>query len=214
MTDLTHDLTTGAPEATPDKINLQTFLKGSYRENKVFLNVGCGPKTTPVQFPIFQDTSWREVRLDIDPDLEPDVLASISDMSMIEDGTADAIYSCHNMEHLFYHEVAPALQEFLRILKPGGFICVIVPDIEAAARDIACNFKMEEGSYESPAGPIAPIDMLYSYRAFTASGNIFMTHKTGFTKYNMYQHLLRAGFKSGQVWDGNYNVYTLAYKGV
>lgn len=48
--------------------------------------------------------------------------------------TFDAVYHCHLLEHLD-REVAPAfLQECHRVLKPGGILRVVVPDLEKLAR--------------------------------------------------------------------------------
>jgi predicted SAM-dependent methyltransferase len=36
----------------------------------------------------------------------------------------DALYSSHNIEHVFAHEVVPTLKEFRRVLKPDGFVVI------------------------------------------------------------------------------------------
>jgi len=43
------------------------------------------------------------------------------DMPAVADGSVDAIYSSHNIEHLYPDEIPVALKEFLRVLKPEGF---------------------------------------------------------------------------------------------
>jgi hypothetical protein len=40
----------------------------------------------------------------------------------------------------------------------------------------------EASAYTAPAGPIAPLDILYGHRASMARGNLFMAHRCGFTQ--------------------------------
>ena len=49
------------------------------------LHVGCGRQTKARTTPGFQGREWTEVRLDIDPTVEPDIVASITNMSSIPD---------------------------------------------------------------------------------------------------------------------------------
>jgi len=44
---------------------------------------------------------WKEIRLDIDPANAPDILGTMLDMPAVADGSVDAIYSSHNIEHLY-----------------------------------------------------------------------------------------------------------------
>ncbi|QCQ21343.1 hypothetical protein [Desulfoglaeba alkanexedens] len=53
-----------------------------------------------------------------------------------------------------------------------------------------------ETAYQSPAGPIAPIDMIYGHRASIARGNHFMAHKCGFTMDSLVQSFKQAGFET------------------
>ena len=46
------------------------------------------------------------------------------------DGSVEAIFSSHVFEHLFRGEVASLIAECFRVLKPGGIIRVVVPDLE------------------------------------------------------------------------------------
>ena len=84
--------------------------------------------------------------MDIDPRNAPDYVASICDMSgVIEDGSFDAIWSSHCIEHLHDHEVLPALREFKRILKEDGFAIVACPkDIRHINR---CGWRLLAGGW-------------------------------------------------------------------
>ena len=50
---------------------------------------------------------------------------------MVEDGTAELIYACHVLEYFDRVEVKTVLQEWYRVLKPGGVLRVAVPDFSA-----------------------------------------------------------------------------------
>lgn len=68
---------------------------------KTFLHVGPGSKTKSQTTEEFSNPGWEELRLDIDPEVEADILGSIQDMSQVDDKTVDAIYSSHNLEHVY-----------------------------------------------------------------------------------------------------------------
>ena len=101
-------------------------------------------------------------RLDIDPAVQPDVIGTMTDMAAVASESVDAIFSSHNIEHLYPHEVPLALKEFLRVLKPDGFFVVTCPDLQSVCALVAQG-KLTEAAYQSPAGPIAAIDILYGH---------------------------------------------------
>ena len=70
----------------------------------------------------YASPEWREVRLDIDPNTEPDIIGSITDMKAITNSCVDAVFSSHNIEHVYAHEVQAVLNEFLRVVKPEGTV--------------------------------------------------------------------------------------------
>ncbi len=159
------------------------------------LHVGCGPNSKRDTTPAFDTPLWQEIRLDINPDVQPDVVGTMLDMQAVPDASIDAIYSSHNIEHLYPHDVPRALSEFLRVLKPDGFAVITCPDLQAAAALIAED-KLTDAAYQSPAGPIAPIDMLYGHRPDMARGNLYMAHRCGFTERVLVGTLLAASFAS------------------
>ena len=56
--------------------------------------------------------------------------------------------------------------------------------------------KLTEPAYHSPAGPIAPLDILYGYRPSMQAGNLYMAHRCGFTQRVLIATLQAAGFAS------------------
>lgn len=159
----------------------------------VFLHVGCGRNTKARTTAAFNTAAWRECRLDIDSAVQPDIVGTMTDMQAVADQSMDAVYSSHNIEHLYPHEVPIALAEFRRVLKPDGFAVITCPDLQAVAELVAQD-KLVEPAYRSPAGPIAPLDMLYGHRPALARGNLFMAHRTGFTLSSLMASFRDAGF--------------------
>jgi SAM-dependent methyltransferase len=175
-------------------MNAMTLLAEAPPTLRTVLHVGCGmadPRKLPSAF--FAPGAWREVRLDIDPGVSPDIIGSITDMAVVESGSVDAVWSAHNLEHLFAHEVPLALAEFRRVLRPEGFALVTVPDLQRAAELVAQD-RLAEPAYISPAGPIAPLDMLFGHGAAIAAGNHYMAHRTGFSARTLEAALRGAGF--------------------
>lgn len=149
------------------------------------LNLGSG---------LQQIAGWTAV--DIDPDLHPDVVASIEELPF-EDNSVDEIYASHVLEHVKYD--SPALSEWLRVLKPGGICTVIVPDL------IQTYYLWRHGMVWGPYN--LPIDEAYMNAvafgartlaeripegAFTEIGH---EHKQVFIFDMLVQQMLKAGFE-------------------
>ena len=161
---------------------------------KTFLHVGCGyqNKSTCLGF---NNDNWKEIRLDIDKNVNPDIVGTLTDMKLVETGSVDAVYSSHNIEHIFPHEVPIALREFYRVLKEDGIVVVTCPDIQSAGEAIAQD-KLFEMLYDSSMGPVTAHDILYGHRETTADGNVFMIHKGGFTYSTLDRAFKKAGFQA------------------
>jgi hypothetical protein len=87
------------------------------------------------------------------------------------------------------------MAEFKRVLKPDGFVVMTCPDLQSVCAVIAED-KLTDTLYTSPAGPIAPVDIVFGYRAAIAAGNIFMAHRCGFTQKVLAGQFRAAGFLS------------------
>jgi predicted SAM-dependent methyltransferase len=60
---------------------------------------------------------------------EADLKADAKDLSMFDDGSIDYIESHHMIEHLSFADTESALEEWHRVLRPGGLLVVSCPDI-------------------------------------------------------------------------------------
>ena len=181
---------------------------------KTLLNVGCGWSNIS-KLKGFNNDNWKEIRFDIDKNVNPDIVGTLTDMKLVETGSLDAIYSSHNIEHIYPHEVLIALKEFYRVLKDDGIVVITCPDLQAVCELVAKD-KLLEPFYESPAGPISPIDILYGHREAIAKGHEYMAHKGGFTYSSLNSSFFTAGFKArygGRVQEGEeYNLFLVAFK--
>jgi predicted SAM-dependent methyltransferase len=177
---------------------------------KRMLNAGSGPGPAGRIGRMIKEQRWDEVRLDIDPKVKPDVVGSITELDLsFRPQSFDAVWSSHVLEHLYAHEVYPALRQFFRVLKPDGFALIMSPDLEAVARYIV-NHGIASVAYESPAGPIRPLDMLYGHSRAIEEGHFHMAHRTGFTAERLGNLLLSAGFSTVSTRTENFEICALA----
>lgn len=196
-----------SPSPTPD-----ASAPAPPTNRKIVLNVGCGYPLRQKLHPHFHGPQWREIRLDLDPAVRPDIVCSITDMTPVSANAVDAIWSSHNLEHLQRHEVPAALAEFSRVLKPGGFLLLTLPDLQNVARLVAED-RLEDPAYTSSSGPITALDMIFGHTASLAGGNSLMAHRTGFTARTLQKVLTEAGFVGITVRRGSaFDLWATAFK--
>lgn len=177
------------------------------------LNVGAGPADAGKIHPGFAPRGWIETRLDIDPDTRPDLVGSVTALhGLVPDGSFDAVWCSHVIEHLPDHEVVTALGECCRILKPDGFAVVTTPDLAAVVRHLLAEGP-DAVAYRSPAGPITALDMLFGHRASIRAGHGYMAHRTGFTVDRLGRLAAEAGFTEARVAAGRaYDLWAVLTK--
>jgi len=81
------------------------------------VDVGCSNRS------IFRS----DVRVDIDKNVNPDFVASADDLPF-EDEKFNYLYAIHVLEHM--ENTNNALKEWARVVKKGGIIAVVHPDVE------------------------------------------------------------------------------------
>jgi predicted SAM-dependent methyltransferase len=97
-------------------------MKTRYRPSSRLLNVGCGDHYHP---------EWCNVEIaSRDPAV---ILHDIRRGLPFEDGYFDAVYHSHVLEHLTARDGEHFLYECLRVLRPGGILRIVVPDLEIIA---------------------------------------------------------------------------------
>ncbi len=146
------------------------------------LVIGCGhsleKRVFPADYPEFEDP----IRLDIDPNTEPDILFDLERVDMkhlFEDNTFDEIHAYHVLEHVGQQGDAPLFfalwSEFWRILKPRGVVCGVVPTPDSiwawgdpGHKNIFHPAKLtflDQDEYTKQVGVNSFADYRYMYRA-------------------------------------------------
>jgi SAM-dependent methyltransferase len=186
----------------------------SQLDTKKVLHIGPGHRKNGAKLPMgFQNTEWQEVRYDIDANNEPDIIGDMLTMTAVASASMDAIYSAHNIEHIYTYEVPQFLSECLRVLKEDGIAVITCPDLQTVCAHVA-NDNLADTLYNSPAGPITPLDILYGHGAALAAGHHYMAHKGGFTLKTLTQALQQAGFQmvAGKRRIQQFDLWVLASK--
>lgn len=176
------------------------------------LHVGCGHASVHRLHAIFRaHCDWEEIRVDVDPTVRPNIVCSTVDMSgSVASSSVDAVWSSHTIEHLYDHEVPRAFAEFRRVINACGFLLLRCPDLKAVATCLLTE-GVEQVAYESPAGPITALDMLYGHRRSIATGNKYMAHHTGFTDERIGRLLLEAGFTEIRTMTEQFDLWAVAF---
>ncbi|MDD1503983.1 methyltransferase domain-containing protein [Lysinibacillus sp. CNPSo 3705] len=98
------------------------------------LNIGCGST--------FHE-DW--VNVDIYSTSEHVIEMDIRKGIAFEDSSFDVVYSSHVLEHMSKNAAEELVKEMMRVLKPGGILRLVVPDLEA----IITNYTKFKGQLEN-----------------------------------------------------------------
>ncbi len=114
-----------------DSYPLQPVDKREEGQKLKIVDLGCGE--THVQFP-----EGKAIRVDGREEVNPDYRCDLRQLPF-GDGEFDIVFSSHTLEHFGRSEVDGVLDEWLRILKPGGELRLVIPNIAWAAAQIRKN---------------------------------------------------------------------------
>lgn len=141
------------------------------------LHLGCGPKFIS-----------GFVHIDSTPFDHLDVCSDVSSLSWIQTSTVSLIYACHILEHFGRHKYKKVLQEWYRVISPGGILRLSVPDFHAVV-----ELYSERGLEDGLSGLVGLV----------CGGQRDSTdfHKMIFDSTLLTDSLLEVGFSSVRPWD-------------
>lgn len=171
----------------------------SGHSERLRLHLGCGAVAPPEWTNI--DYSWNAVLAKLGPlrrllcavGLLPSHVAAVSwspDVMIHDltkrlpfgDETTDCVYSSHSLEHLTRVDARHLLADCYRVLKPGGAIRVVVPDLFCMAKEYFHQSELDPSSAAERflrdltvfAESQEPNPLIRSYRAFHDAGHKWM----------------------------------------
>lgn len=86
------------------------------------INLGCGHRHLPGFVNVDMPDNWAKKL--------PDVSADISQRLPFDDGVADEVHAYHVLEHMWRWQVPEILQDWARVLKPGGLMVLEMPCLD------------------------------------------------------------------------------------
>lgn len=137
------------------------------------LHLGCGKRHIP-----------NFVHIDAVDYPHVDHVASIDNLSFIQDSSVDLIYNCHVLEHFKRRDVERVLREWHRVLKPGGVLRISVPDFAKL-----CEVYLRYGKIDMVIGALfGRQDYLYNihYNVFDFDSLSVLLQLSGFNKVRYY----------------------------
>lgn len=175
-------------------------------ERLLVLNLGSGKMNVPNE--TYPPEQWREIRVDFDPEVKPDIEADLRHLPFPDD-YADSVWASHVLEHFTELEANTILEEWRRVLKPNGSIVVVVPNLVCEKmRQAFQREDLGQPIYQSPAGTVVATDMLFGMFKIGPG----MAHKWGYTPASLLA-LVRRYFRTATIMDaGDINATVVAYK--
>ncbi|MBA3839963.1 MAG: methyltransferase domain-containing protein [Thermoleophilaceae bacterium] len=202
------------------------------------LNLGCGTKTSPMVTNIDRSIHARLRRTPVGRRLAPLVLKGerrrlflgmddvlVHDLKKgipASEGSVDAVYHSHVLEHLDRGAVPGFLAEIRRVLRPGGVHRIVVPDLEWYAREYldslerACRNPQARPQHDTTVSQMI-LQMVRREAAGTSEQaplqrhveNLLLgdarkrgeTHMWMWDRVNLPEVLERAGFRDVQIVD-------------
>jgi predicted SAM-dependent methyltransferase len=120
------------------------------------LNWGCGGHTAP---------GWVNVDIQSGPGI--DLSCDIREGLPLESRSFDYAVSVHALQELAYPDLVPALKELQRVLKPGGVLRLVLPDLKKGIRAYVLGqnnyFRVDPDEVRSPGGRFIMHMLWYGY---------------------------------------------------
>jgi len=143
----------------------------------VKINIGCGPMVLD---------GWTNCDIQVSPKAPrpPEILCDVKSIPL-EDECADVVMALHLLEHFYQWEAPAVVQEWRRLLKPGGKLILELPNLEAACRNLLKGMKDQMSMWPLYGDP--------------GHKDPYMCHRWGYTPKTVTRFLKQQGFKKIQI---------------
>jgi predicted SAM-dependent methyltransferase len=163
------------------------------------LNIGCGTSGLPGWVNIDNSPTILLSRLPFGkrlfrtPDWARDVRRiDVRKRIPFDDSSVSYIYSSHTFEHFSYDEALAVSRECFRVLKTGGILRVVVPDLSIAVRE----YLAETNDPKASQYFVERLSLTSSFRDLLHPGS---NHKQMFDSRSLVHLLREAGFLAPEV---------------
>lgn len=144
------------------------------------LNVGCGKRVLD---------GWYNIDVVRAPDAprDPELLCDITAGIALPDGCAAVVQAVHLFEHFYRWDAERVLDDWCRLLKPGGLLVLELPDL------IKCCQNYIDGRMRGGKDP----DQLARWGIYgdPRTRDPFMNHRWGYSPEELMVMLQRHGFR-------------------
>ncbi len=167
---------------------IQTYnTDANYHDDKVRINVGAGSHPMEGWVNIDQDPSSGGI----------DLVADGRDLPY-DDGEVEAVYAGHCLEHLTLDEGLVMLKEFARVVRPGGTVGILVPDIrEVFRRYLAGTSDIIQYQVHTPRliRDMRTINDIFVYNHSVATDEYDSPHRAAYDAPLLVEQLRAAGLE-------------------
>lgn len=122
------------------------------------------------------------ITLDINPSCNTDIIADAFQKLPIADNSVDELFASHVIEHASWYYTQDILKDWVRVIKPSGFIHIICPDFK---HHVKFYLDHPETLYEHEQIAVG----IYGHQHM----HISMIHRAGLDRYYLEKYLDNAG---------------------
>ena len=127
---------------------------------------------------------WRRELLSSEPNPEASIVQSLYKLDLLPGAAYDAVFFAHRLKNHPLHDAGRILHGFRHLIRPGGFVHIVVPDVMALMRHMLENDRdLEDAAYMSPAGSVSYHDVLFG-RVNPTAGSATRLHEPHLCGYS------------------------------